>query len=38
MRKLSGTIKQQIADVFTKKSVKTDAILRVITEGNLMMY
>ena len=28
----------QIADVFTKKSVKTDAILRVVTEGNLMMY
>ena len=28
----------QIADVFTKKGVKTDAILRVVTKGNLLMY
>ena len=28
----------QIADVFTKKGVKTDAILRVVTNGNLSMY
>jgi hypothetical protein len=28
----------QIADIFTKKSVKTDAILRVVTEENWMIY
>jgi hypothetical protein len=28
----------QIADIFTKKGVKTDAILRVVTKGNLLMY
>lgn len=29
---------EQVADVFTKKNVKTDIILTVVTEGNLMVH
>ena len=28
---------EQLADVFTKKNAKTDSILTVVTEGNLML-
>ena len=28
---------KQLADVFTKKNVKTDSILSVVSEGNLML-
>ena len=29
---------EQIADVFTKKNAKTDDILNVVTQGNLMTH
>ena len=29
---------EQVADVFTKKNAKTDVILTVVTEGNLMIH
>ena len=29
---------KQVADVFTKKNAKTDVILTVVTEGNLMLH